>query len=41
MDASLKQIKNWLLALLGSCDLAIDKVPLSWGKSLNSCFKIW
>ena len=38
-DASLKQIKNWLLALFGSCDLAIDKVPLSWGKSLNSSLR--
>ena len=33
--AGLKHIKNWLLALFGSEDLAIDKVPLSCGKLLN------
>ena len=35
----MKQIINWLFALFGSDDLAIDKVPLSWGTLLNSCFK--
>ena len=33
--AGSKQIKNWLLALLGSADLAADKIPLTCGMSEN------
>ena len=37
--ADSKQIKNWLLALFGLEDLAIESVPFSCGKSLNSDFR--
>ena len=37
--ADSKHMKNWLLALLGSADLAADKTPLVWAISVNSAFK--
>ena len=38
--AESKQIKNWLLALSGSADLAADKTPRVWAMSVNSAFKL-
>ena len=36
--AESKQIKNWLLALSGSADLAADIIPLVWAISVKFCF---
>ena len=38
--AESKQIKNWLLALSGSADLAADRIPRVWAMSVNSAFKL-
>ena len=37
--AASKQIKNWLLALFGSADLAADNIPRVWAISENSAYK--